>query len=85
MTYSIKFQGSYTDVYPNALSMYLLKEGKWGIPKEHIKKSFSHRSIEYIYEEVRFSIGNQSEIYPHQKFKRQPFKNETYRLKQECL
>ncbi|OPL32910.1 hypothetical protein AM593_01091, partial [Mytilus galloprovincialis] len=48
---SIKFQGSYTDVYPNALSMYLLKEGKWGIPKEHIKKSFSHRSIEYIYEE----------------------------------
>lgn len=47
------FQGPYTDVYPNALSMYLLKEGKWRIPKEHIKKSFSYRSIEYIYEEVR--------------------------------
>ncbi|XP_071147662.1 uncharacterized protein [Mytilus edulis] len=46
-----KIYGSYTDVYPNALSMYLLKEGKWGIPKEHIKKSFSHKSIEYIYEE----------------------------------
>ncbi|XP_052081228.1 uncharacterized protein LOC127719252 [Mytilus californianus] len=37
-------------MYPNALSMYLLKEGKWKIPKEHITKSFNQRSIEYIYE-----------------------------------
>lgn len=49
----MKFQGVYTQEYPNALSMYLLKEGKWKIPKEFIKASFSHRSIEYIYEEVR--------------------------------
>ncbi|XP_052082909.1 uncharacterized protein LOC127720374 [Mytilus californianus] len=46
-----KIYGTFTDVYPNALSMYLLKEGKWRIPKEHIKKSFSHRSIEFIYEQ----------------------------------
>lgn len=45
-----RIYGNYTDIYPNALSMYLLKEGKWKIPKEHIKKSFNQRSIEYIYE-----------------------------------
>ncbi|CAC5407421.1 unnamed protein product [Mytilus coruscus] len=43
--------GSYTKMYPNALSMYLLKEGKWTIPKENIKTSFGCRSLEYIYEE----------------------------------
>ncbi|XP_062575810.1 transient-receptor-potential-like protein [Saccostrea cucullata] len=43
--------GSLTDVYPNAMSMYLLKEGQWKIPKNVIKKSFSHKSIEYIYGE----------------------------------
>lgn len=32
--------------------MFLLKNGKWHIPKECIKKYFDHRSIEYIYEEV---------------------------------
>jgi hypothetical protein len=33
--------------------MYLLKEGKWKIPKDVIKKSFSHKSLEYITAEVR--------------------------------
>ncbi|XP_071147009.1 transient receptor potential cation channel subfamily M member 1-like [Mytilus edulis] len=46
-----KIFGSYTKVYPNALSMYLLKEGKWRIPKENIKTSFDYRSLEYIFEE----------------------------------
>ncbi|VDI19435.1 Hypothetical predicted protein [Mytilus galloprovincialis] len=46
-----KIFGPYTKVYPNALSMYLLKEGKWRIPKENIKSSFDYRSLEYIFEE----------------------------------
>ncbi|XP_052082915.1 uncharacterized protein LOC127720376 isoform X2 [Mytilus californianus] len=46
-----KIFGSYTKMYANALSMYLLKEGKWRIPKENIKTSFGCRSLEYIYEE----------------------------------
>ncbi|XP_052081241.1 uncharacterized protein LOC127719267 [Mytilus californianus] len=45
-----RIYGENTNMYPNALSMYLLKEGKWKIPKEHITKSFNERSIEYIYE-----------------------------------
>lgn len=47
-----QFQGKETEMYSNALSMYLLKNGKWHIPKECINKSFDHRSIEYIVEEV---------------------------------
>ncbi|XP_055999756.1 transient receptor potential cation channel subfamily M member 2-like [Ostrea edulis] len=46
-----KLFGSSSEVYPNALCMYLLKEGKWKIPKDVIKKSFSHKSLEYITEE----------------------------------
>ncbi|XP_048739893.2 uncharacterized protein LOC125648693 isoform X2 [Ostrea edulis] len=46
-----KIFGCLSNVYPNALSMYLLKEGKWKIPKDVIKKSFSHKSLEYIAEE----------------------------------
>ncbi|XP_062594126.1 uncharacterized protein LOC134255618 [Saccostrea cucullata] len=43
--------GCNTRVYPNALSMYLMKTGKWRIPKNAITASFNHRSIEYIFEE----------------------------------
>jgi hypothetical protein len=49
-------QGENTHIYPNALSMYLLRDGKWKIPKPFIKTSFNHRSIEFIFEEVR-TIG----------------------------
>ncbi|XP_061170920.1 uncharacterized protein LOC133180401 [Saccostrea echinata] len=43
--------GYNTRVYPNALSMYLLKTGKWKIPKNAITASFNYQSIEYIFEE----------------------------------
>lgn len=46
-------QGENTHIYPNALSVYLLRAGKWKIPKTCIKKLFNHRSIEFIFEEVR--------------------------------
>ncbi|XP_062595692.1 uncharacterized protein LOC134257058, partial [Saccostrea cucullata] len=44
------FFGCKTDLYPNALSMYLMKKGKWKIPKNIIKTSFNQKSIEYIFE-----------------------------------
>ncbi|XP_056002822.1 uncharacterized protein LOC125661031 [Ostrea edulis] len=43
--------GENSHIYPNALSVYLLRAGKWKIPKTCIKKSFNHRSIEFIFEE----------------------------------
>ncbi|XP_061170919.1 uncharacterized protein LOC133180400 [Saccostrea echinata] len=46
-----KIFGNFTDTYPNALSMYLLKTGNWKIPRNVIIKSFSYRSIEFIFEE----------------------------------
>ncbi|CAC5385236.1 MIB [Mytilus coruscus] len=42
----------YTNDYATALSMYLLKKGKWTISKKDMRKLFSQKSVEYIYEEV---------------------------------
>lgn len=53
-TLTMQFQGEATELY-EALSMYLLKNGKWKIPKEAFsmfKKTFSFTSIKYIYEKV---------------------------------
>jgi hypothetical protein len=49
-------QGRNTQMYPNALSMYLMKMGKWKIPKNFVKGSFNHRSIEFIFEQVRVRL-----------------------------
>ncbi|XP_052074333.1 uncharacterized protein LOC127712112 isoform X27 [Mytilus californianus] len=38
------------ELYIDALSMYLLKNGKWRIPKDAFKTSFSFPCIKYIYE-----------------------------------
>ncbi|XP_052082917.1 uncharacterized protein LOC127720378 [Mytilus californianus] len=43
---------TYTNDYATALSMYLLKKGKWTISKKDMRKLFSQKSLEYIYEEV---------------------------------
>ncbi|XP_062578087.1 transient receptor potential cation channel subfamily M member 2-like [Saccostrea cucullata] len=40
----------FKEKYANPICMYLLKSGKWKIPKDCIKHFFSHRSIEYIFE-----------------------------------
>ncbi|XP_062566435.1 uncharacterized protein LOC134228754, partial [Saccostrea cucullata] len=45
--------GKLTTEYPNILSMYLLKEGQWNIPKPTVesafpKHTFNKKSIEYI-------------------------------------
>ncbi|VDI33497.1 Hypothetical predicted protein [Mytilus galloprovincialis] len=50
MTEEDAIYGNDTEIYWNALSMYLLKIGKWLIPKEIVTRSFDHRSLEYIYE-----------------------------------
>ncbi|CAC5409472.1 unnamed protein product [Mytilus coruscus] len=50
MTEEDAIYGDDTEIFWNALSMYLLKIGKWQIPKEIVTRSFDHRSIEYIYE-----------------------------------
>ncbi|XP_056004040.1 uncharacterized protein LOC125661033 isoform X1 [Ostrea edulis] len=43
--------GGNSHIYPNALSMHLMKTGQWKIPKNFIKGSFNHRSIEFICEQ----------------------------------
>ncbi|CAC5386136.1 unnamed protein product [Mytilus coruscus] len=43
--------GKDTDMYDNALAMYLLKKGQWRIPKEFINKYFGLQSFRYIYED----------------------------------
>ncbi|XP_063407910.1 uncharacterized protein LOC134691350 isoform X2 [Mytilus trossulus] len=50
MTGEDAIYGDDTEIYWNALSMYLLKIGKWQIPKNDVIRSFNHRSLEYIYE-----------------------------------
>ncbi|XP_052074335.1 uncharacterized protein LOC127712113 [Mytilus californianus] len=51
--------GKDTKLYANALSMYLLKKGKWRIPKECINELLDYRSVEYIYEEdCRLKLTN---------------------------
>ncbi|VDI66206.1 Hypothetical predicted protein [Mytilus galloprovincialis] len=52
---TVRNDDKYTNDYGTALSMYLLKKGKWTISKKDMKKLFSQKSLEYIYEEVMTS------------------------------
>ncbi|XP_071179495.1 uncharacterized protein [Mytilus edulis] len=55
--------GEDTDMYDNALAMYLLKKGQWRIPKEFINKYFGLQSFRYIYEDnVTTEMGILSEL-----------------------
>ncbi|CAG2256788.1 unnamed protein product [Mytilus edulis] len=40
------------DDYRTALSMYLLKNGEWSIPKKCMTENFSQKALDYIYGEV---------------------------------
>ncbi|VDI23404.1 Hypothetical predicted protein [Mytilus galloprovincialis] len=55
--------GEDTDMYDNALAMYLLKKGQWRTPKEFINKYFGLQSFRYIYEDnVTTEMGILSEL-----------------------
>ncbi|XP_076109068.1 uncharacterized protein LOC143077068 [Mytilus galloprovincialis] len=45
-----ELHGMDKELYTDALSMYLLKNGKWRIPKDAFKTSFTYPCIKYIYE-----------------------------------
>lgn len=48
---------TFKEEYHTALSMFLLKKGDWTIPKHNMTRLFNQKSLEYIYEKVRYLIS----------------------------
>ncbi|XP_071146988.1 uncharacterized protein [Mytilus edulis] len=74
-----------TAIFLDALSMYLLKEGKWNIPKEQMKKSFNLKSINYIHEkdmtsEMKTGLWSHLQYSTRMAYKALDFEGDTLQL-----
>jgi hypothetical protein len=49
-------QGENSDIYPNALIMYLLRTGNWNLPRSVLEKCLNKELIEFVWEGVSMNI-----------------------------